>query len=238
MNFSIDARSTSSASAWRTAGSENSGCLVLRLERSPSTSVQGSALCSLMCSMPPPLVMATRPLPPFSRRNRISSSTCRFQAKSYSPVCNTERAAETASPPPLLSMLSKWGRIAGIFPGEDDVVGRERLAVVPDDALLQPPDHRFAVGGQRPVLAARNRRRQRRPEVAVIVPAGERLVEQPRRLAVLVAARKMRIEQGGALPQGQLQRPATPAPGRLADRPPPRHRGPRRGPKLPPPRAR
>ena len=49
--------------------------------------------------------------PPFSRRNRISFSTCRFQAKSYSPVCSTERAAETASPPPFISMVSKSGRL-------------------------------------------------------------------------------------------------------------------------------
>ena len=46
--------------------------------------------------MLPPGVTETLPLPPFSRRVRISSSTCRFQAKSNSPVCSTARAAETA----------------------------------------------------------------------------------------------------------------------------------------------
>ena len=35
-----------------------------------------------------------------------------FQAKSYSPVCSTARAAETASPPPLTKMLSKCGRLS------------------------------------------------------------------------------------------------------------------------------
>ena len=56
--------------------------------------------------------MSTRPLPPCSSRFRMSSSTCTFQAKSYSPVCKTARAAETASPPPFISTLSKNGRFA------------------------------------------------------------------------------------------------------------------------------
>ena len=51
--------------------------------------------------------ITTWPLPLASSRLRISSSTCMFQAKSYSPVCSTARAAETASPPPFISMVSK-----------------------------------------------------------------------------------------------------------------------------------
>ena len=62
--------------------------------------------------MLPPGVTETLPLPPFSRRERISSSTCRFQAKSNSPVCSTARAAETASPPPFISTESKNGLLA------------------------------------------------------------------------------------------------------------------------------
>ncbi len=62
--------------------------------------------------MLPPGEISTLPLPPFSSRNRISSSTCMFQAKSYSPVCSTARAAEMASPPPFISKLSKYGRLA------------------------------------------------------------------------------------------------------------------------------
>ena len=54
-------------------------------------------------------------------------------------------------------------RIAGILPGEDAVVGRERLAVVPGHALLQLPGHRLAVGRQGAVLAARDRLRQDGP---------------------------------------------------------------------------
>jgi len=42
MNFSIEARSIKRLMAWRTAGSLNSGCLVLMLARSPSTSTAGS----------------------------------------------------------------------------------------------------------------------------------------------------------------------------------------------------
>jgi len=93
MCFWTESLSTSRASASRTAGSDKVGCLVPSFERSPSISVQGSVKLIWMCSMPPPGVMVTRPLPPFSRRCRISSSTCRFQAKSYSPVCSTARAA-------------------------------------------------------------------------------------------------------------------------------------------------
>ena len=49
--------------------------------------------------------------------------------------------------------------IARVLPGEDDVVGGEGLAVVPFHALLQLPGHRLAVGGERAVLAARDRSR-------------------------------------------------------------------------------
>src|SRR3546814_2319618 len=50
-----------------------------------------------MCSILPPKLMSILPLPPSSRRFRIASSTCMFQAKSYSPVCSTARAADPAS---------------------------------------------------------------------------------------------------------------------------------------------
>src|SRR5436190_1562917 len=46
-----EARSISRPIAWRTALSLRSGCFVLALERSPSTSVHGSVLFSWMCSM-------------------------------------------------------------------------------------------------------------------------------------------------------------------------------------------
>ena len=62
--------------------------------------------------MNPAGTMSALPLPPCSMRIRISSSTCMFQAKSYSPVWITARAAETASPPPFISIVSKKGRFA------------------------------------------------------------------------------------------------------------------------------
>ena len=66
--------------AWRTAGSLNSGCLVLMLARSPSTSTAGSVELSCMNSTLPDGVMLTLPFPSASIFSRISSSTCMFQA--------------------------------------------------------------------------------------------------------------------------------------------------------------
>ena len=109
-------------------------------------------------------------------------------------------------------------RVLRILPGEDDVVGGERLAVVPGDALLQLPGHRLAVGGQGAVLAARDGFRQHRPQVAVAVPAGQRLVEQARAILVLGADGEMRIEQGRPLPPQHLQQAAAAALGRLVGR--------------------
>ena len=40
-----------------------------------------------------------------------------FQAKSYSPVWITARAADTASPPPFISMLSKCGLVGDVIVG-------------------------------------------------------------------------------------------------------------------------
>ena len=53
MNFWIDSRSISRLIARRTAGSDNVGCLVLALERSPSTSVHGSVVLRMMNSTLP-----------------------------------------------------------------------------------------------------------------------------------------------------------------------------------------
>jgi hypothetical protein len=94
----------------RTLGSVRKGCGAFRLERSPSTSRSGSVKLQRMCSTWPPQAMSTRPLPPCSIRRSTSSSTCMFQAKSYSPVWITARAADTASPPPFISTRSKNGQ--------------------------------------------------------------------------------------------------------------------------------
>src|SRR3989442_14016768 len=67
----MDERSTRTFSAARTAESESVGCVVLALERSPSTSRQGSVLLSWMCSGLPVGHTTMRPLPPCSSRRRI-----------------------------------------------------------------------------------------------------------------------------------------------------------------------
>src|SRR6185369_13716573 len=95
------------------------------------------------------------------------------------------------------------GRIREI---EDDVVGRERAAVVPADILLQRPCHRAAVGGDAAVGAARDRGSEHGGEVAVRVVARERLVEEPAALLVLGADREVRVEQGRTLPEEHLER--------------------------------
>ena len=123
-------------------------------------------------------------------------------------------------------------RIAGVFPGEDDVVGGQGLAVVPPHTLLQLPGHRLAVGGERAVLAARDRLRQHGLEVAVAIPARKRLIEQTRAVLVLGADGEVRIEQGRALPPQHLQEPATAALGRLVGRSRLRHGHARQGEKL------
>ena len=123
-------------------------------------------------------------------------------------------------------------RIARVLPGEDDVVGGEGLAVVPFHALLQLPGHRLAVGGERAVLAARDRFGQDRPQVALGVPAGERLVEQARTILVLGADGEVRVQQGRPLPPQHLQQAAAAALGRLVGRPRLRHRHARQREKL------
>jgi hypothetical protein len=89
---------------------------------------------------------------------------------------------------------------------------------MPGHALLQLPDHRSAVRRKRAVLAAGNAGRQHGAKVAVVVPAGQRFIEQPAGFANGVAAREMRIEQGRALPQDQSQGSATAAFGGLVAR--------------------
>ena len=96
-------------------------------------------------------------------------------------------------------------RLPRIFPGEDDVVGGERLAVMPFDAALQLPDHRAAVLGEPVIFLARNFGGQHRHQIAVAVPSRQRLVEDPRAFLVLGADGEMRVEQGDRLPIEQLQ---------------------------------
>src|SRR5262249_50568645 len=78
-------------------------------------------------------------------------------------------------------------RIAGIFPIEDDIVGGERLAVMPFDALFQLPDDRQAILGKTAILLARNLGGKDRNQIAVLVPSGQGLVEQAAALLILGA---------------------------------------------------
>ena len=106
-------------------------------------------------------------------------------------------------------------RCPRIFPGEDDVVGGERLAVMPFDAAFQLPDHRAAVLGQPAIVLARNLGGQHRNQIAVAVPARQRLVKDPRAFLVLGSDGEMRVEQGDRLPIQQLQHAAAAGLGRL-----------------------
>jgi hypothetical protein len=87
-----------------------------------------------------------------------------------------------------------------IFPVEDDVVRRERLAVMPFDALFQLPDHRKAVLGQPVIFLARNLGGEHRNQIAFGVPSGQRLVKDAGAVLILGADGEMRVEQGDRLP--------------------------------------
>ena len=98
---------TERLSAWRTALSPIVGLTVPSLARSPSTSVWIGELNHEALDRVPRAIDDA--LPPCSSSARICGSTCRFQAKSYSPVCSTARAADAASPPPFRLTVSKYG---------------------------------------------------------------------------------------------------------------------------------
>ena len=121
--------------------------------------------------------------------------------------------------------------IAGIGPGEDDIVGGEGLAVMPFDAALQLPGDRLPVGGNA-VLAGGDRGGELGLEIAIAIPGTQRFVEQTRRVLVLGADGEMRIEQGRPLPPHDLEQTAAAAFGRLVDRRRLRHRHAREGEEL------
>ena len=102
-----------------------------------------------------------------------------------------------------------------IFPVEDHVIGRERLAVMPFDALFQLPDHREAVLGEAVIFLARNFGGQHRNQIAVAVPSRQRLVEDAGAVLVLGSDGEMRVEQGHRLPIEQFQHAAAAGLGRL-----------------------
>ncbi len=102
-------------------------------------------------------------------------------------------------------------RIGGVLRGEHHVVGRERLAVMPAHAALELPCDREAVRCDTAVLPGRELARQHREQIAVRVPAGQRLVEDAAGVRVLGANGEMRIEQRRTLPPQEPQCPAAAA---------------------------
>jgi hypothetical protein len=107
--------------------------------------------------------------------------------------------------------------VLGVFPVEHAVIGGERLAVVPSDALLELPGDRLAVLTQPAVVQRGNFRSQHRPEISIGIPSGQRFIENARSRIVLAADGEMRVQQRGRLPPQEFERPATAAPGRLVD---------------------
>jgi hypothetical protein len=107
------------------------------------------------------------------------------------------------------------GRVARVGGREDHVVGREGLAVVPGDALLELPGDALRVGRNTAVLRAGDLGGQAGDEIAFGVPAGQRFVEDARGVLFLGAAGKVRVQVGGALPPQQLERAAATALGGL-----------------------
>ena len=102
-------------------------------------------------------------------------------------------------------------RVGRVFPVEHDVGGGEQLAVVPLHVSFQFPDDRLAVPGYATVLDSWNFSRETGNQVAVIVPAGERFVENARAILILGAGREVRIQQCRALPPQHLERAAAAA---------------------------
>ncbi len=103
------------------------------------------------------------------------------------------------------------GRIGGVLPVEDDVVGAERHAIVPGDVLLELPGGGQPVGRDSAIGATGDLRGQDRDGDAIGVVASQRLVERTRAFLILDAGGEVRIEECRPLPQQQAQRTATAA---------------------------
>ena len=87
-----------------------------------------------------------------------------------------------------------------VLPVEDEIVGGERLSVVPADTPLELPDDRLTVSRDATVLERRNLLGQDREEIALGVERRERLVEHARAVLILRADGEVRVEQGRRLP--------------------------------------
>src|SRR5206468_2400273 len=102
-------------------------------------------------------------------------------------------------------------RVGCILPVEDEIVGRERLSVVPADTALELPGDRFPVPRHAAVLERRNLLGEDRKEIGLRVERGERLVEHPRAVLVLGADGEVRVQERRGLPPEYLELPAAAA---------------------------
>ena len=111
------------------------------------------------------------------------------------------------------------GGIGRVLPIEDDVVGREGLAIVPDDVLLEPPDHPGAIPAEVAVVDGGDAGGQDRDKIAIGIVRRERLVENARGVGVLLAGAEVGVQKGRRLPPEDAQRAATATPGWRERRP-------------------
>ena len=102
------------------------------------------------------------------------------------------------------------GRVDGVQVVEYHVVGGEGRTVVPGHTLLQLPQHPLAVRREAAVFAAGDFGRQHRHQVAVGIPARQRLVEDGATFRVLGAGGEVRVQQRRALPVQKPQRATAP----------------------------
>ena len=96
------------------------------------------------------------------------------------------------------------------MPVEDEIIGGQRLPVMPFDIRLEFPGDRTAVARERAVFEIGKLGGENRNEIALGIPRCQRFIENARGFLVLSADCKMRVEQSRRLPQQHLQR-ASPA---------------------------
>lgn len=102
-----------------------------------------------------------------------------------------------------------------VLPVEDDVVGREWLAVVPADPALELPDDAATVRGDPAVFAAGDLGREHGLEVGVNIPLNQWLVKDPGSKHILGAGCEVRVEQRRRVRSEHAQRAAAAAASRF-----------------------
>src|SRR5262249_61819909 len=92
------------------------------------------------------------------------------------------------------------GRVDGILPGEDHIVGGEGCAVVPNHPLFEAPDGPGAIPRAAAILDAGDLRCQNRDELALRIDGVYRFVDDARSRDVLRAAGEVRAEDRRRVP--------------------------------------